>query len=84
MNKQQQARARALKQIADAHTDWNLNHADDAPFFPEDSKPHEGVKPEESDYSALSLDRSATSEQESELWKAQAKGRAALEKLRNT
>lgn len=77
-------REKALKKIGDAHTEWTLNHADDAPFFPEDSKPHEGVKPEDSDYSALALDRSATSAQEQELWEAQAKGRAALEKLRAT
>lgn len=77
-------REKALKQIADAHTDWTLEHADDAPFFPEDSKPHKGVKPEESDYSILHLDRSATAKQEEELWEAQAKGREALKKLRST
>lgn len=77
------AREKALKQIADAHMDWTLNHADDAPFFPEDSKPHPGYE-DKDDYPTLALDRSATSEQEQELWKAQKKGRDALEKLRNT
>jgi hypothetical protein len=75
------AREKALAKLGEAWTDWNLNHVHDAPFFPEDSAPHKGFE-DQSDYSMLRLDRSATATMETELWDAQKKGREALAKLR--
>jgi len=49
-------RAEALRQIAELHTAWSLEHGDEVPYNPADENPHEGHT---TDLSIWQADRSA-------------------------